>query len=204
MQNTNDPRLNLFGLVNRLVVLCYFTLLTVFLPLSSSVTFLFFDLFACIFLISLFRGRARFWFLVQPGFLFITAPGFEVLFTEIGVGFTYVTKYLRFAPDNIINYETIWIHLEDKGVLNWTGLFKSYPYLYLGSFPIQWAPLVLFNDPESLSFYFWQGAFSIICVIIPVVISKMNGGIRGDILFSIALFSLCLSLFISNLSLIQI
>ena len=70
--------------------------------LTPTQTFILIDFVLSIYLFSAFTGSLRYLFLIHPVFLLFSSYGFQIPYSEIGVGFTYVNTF-----EMLINPETL-------------------------------------------------------------------------------------------------
>ncbi|MCR4308136.1 MAG: hypothetical protein NUV80_06265 [Candidatus Berkelbacteria bacterium] len=138
-----------------------------------------------VYLISLFRGRLRFLFMIHPVFVFLSSFGFQIPFTEIGVGYTYLNTYKQFVDPTSLSWDIE--NLFDQIFRQDEGYF-GFSKVYVGTLPILWFPKFLFRAPADITVYFSLSIFTLFCTAIAVNVSLFHRVIRKDVLLVIALY----------------
>ena len=177
--------------VGRLVLLA--TAVFVILNQASSLgpfgTFVTLDAALALFLVSLFRGRARWWFLAHPVFVVLSAPAFEIPFDDIGTGYSYTGHFALFLdPDTL---QILWPELM-RHIFFVNGPFElrtvySLPIAYL------WPPVWLFGPDVTLTTpfvnYLSQGVSTMVYAAVGAVTALMLGGTPRSVLVTVTLMT---------------
>lgn len=168
------------------IVLCFFIIFPTAPLLGEVATFISLDLTLSIYLVSLFRSKYRFLFLIHPVFSLISSYGFEIPFTEIGVGFTYLSTFQSYVDPSTLALDVgkLWdaLFLEGQGNFG-IGL------IYVGALPILWLPSFLFADPSESAFYLSTGVFTLLYAAIAVSVGLFYQVMRRDVLLILGLCS---------------
>ena len=107
----------------------------------------------------LLKSKYSYLLLIHPLFLLSTFWGFEIPFTEIGVGFSFVGKFeMFFESDTAAGSELV-------GSLFGGNIFQTYNNYYLTSIPII-AIKALFQSFPDIGFYIWQNIFHLFSITI--------------------------------------
>ena len=153
--------------------------------LGSTSTFILLDTVLSIYLFSLFKSHWRFLFLIHPIFILFSSFGFEIPYSEIGVGFTYLETFATY-----VNPETMELNLNliiDKIIFG-GGAF-GFGKVYIGSIPIIYFPSLLFNNPPDITTYLSMSLFALLYTSIAVTIALYFQILSIRIVLFIALFS---------------
>lgn len=156
--------------------------------LGPIATFIGFDLILSVYLISLFRNKLSFLFLLHPLVALITSYGFEMPYTEIGVAFTYLDTFNRFVdPTSLtIDIDSLWSALLPEEAHEGTNY--GIGVVYVGVIPILWLPAYLFTNAPDIVIYLSLGVFTMLYAAISVSVALAFGVLRKDVLLIIALY----------------
>lgn len=111
------------------------------------------------YLSSLLKSKYSYLLLIHPLFLLSTFWGFEIPFTQIGVGFSFMGKFnMFFESDTGAGSELV-------GSLLGGNIFQTYSDFYLSSIPII-AIQALFENFPDIGFYIWQNIFHLFSITI--------------------------------------
>ncbi len=148
-------------------------------------TFIGLDVVLSAYLVALFRGKYRYLFLIHPVFMLVSSYGFEIPYSEIAVGYTYIHNLGRFIDPNTLSLDTdlvIQRILFDQGDFGFMGI-------YVGTMPILLLPQIVFDNAPDITIYFSMGVFTLLYAAIAVSLSLHFGVMRKKVLHVIALFS---------------
>ena len=133
-------------------------------------TFLVFDILLTFYLISFFKHKWKYLFLLHPLIIYLTSLGFEIRYEDIGVGYTYLNSYSFFI--DLSNYTSNSAELSESIFNIKNGLF-GFKNSYIGVLPFFLVPNLLFeNKLDGLTLYFSISNWTLICAIIATYFSK--------------------------------
>ena len=114
------------------------------------------------YLASILKSKYSYLLLIHPLFLLSTFWGFEIPFSEIGVGFSFIGKFNTFfESDTIAGSDLI-------GSFLGGNIFQTYSDFYLSSIPII-AIKTLFESFPDIGFYIWQNIFHLFSITIAAI-----------------------------------
>ncbi len=114
------------------------------------------------YLASILKSKYSYLLLIHPLFLLSTFWGFEIPFSEIGVGFTFIGKFnTLFESDSGAGS----VLAESFFGAN---IFQTYSMFYLSSVPII-AIKALFETFPDIGFYIWQNIFHLFSITIAAI-----------------------------------
>lgn len=169
------------------VLLC-FVIFQVASVLGPIATFIGLDIVLSVYITLLFRGKYRFLFLMHPVVALISSYGFEIPYTEIGVGFTYLNTF-----GTLVDITQLTV---DSDAL-WTALFSQQNdnsnfgigVVYIGIIPVLMLPAYLFADAPDIAIYLSMCVFTVLYAAIAVSVAISFDGLRKDVLLIVALYS---------------
>lgn len=113
-------------------------------------------------LISVLKSRYAYLLFIHPLFIFVNLQAFQIPFTEIGVGFSFIGKFdMFFDSENGGGNETMLALLSGN-------IFETYSDLYLSSLPIV-AIKVIFEKFPDIGYFVWLNVFHLFCITIAAV-----------------------------------
>lgn len=172
------------GLRTVLMVLAIIAVLQASIFLTPTITFILLDSVLAIYLASAFSGRLKYLFLIHPGFLLFSSYGFQIPFSEIGVGFTYLNTF-----NMMVNPETLGVNdMAGDFYQNKETIF-GFGKVYLGIIPIIWLPSFLFDDAPEIALYYSMGIFNLFYMALVVFISQTFKVLKSENLLIIVLYS---------------
>jgi len=140
------------------------------------------DLLFCGYLISIFKNKYRFLFMLHPVILAISSQLYTMPFLLTGDGEVWVE-----VIGNYLDIRTFEFHgnelISDHGLLTF---FKS---ASLGIVPIYAVPEFFFQNPEDAIYYLWQGTFHVFLSGLVVTLAQSWRVLERKYLFSVALFT---------------
>jgi len=155
--------------------------------IGPLITFFIFDLILSVYLLSIFFkcNAYKYLFFLHPFVVLISSFFFEIPFLDIGVSYTYTNTYHQYTDS--FTHSIIWSEL-------YHNIFQSegrFPIgkVYIGTIPTYYFPDLLFNNPPEIVYYLSQSAYSLLCVIPPVIVALYFRAINLKVLFPIALYS---------------
>lgn len=152
--------------------------------LTPTQTFILIDFVLSIYLFSAFTGSLRYLFLIHPVFLLFSSYGFQIPYSEIGVGFTYVNTFeMLINPETLTLDERAYEFYQDK-----TTVF-GFRTVYFGIIPIMWLPSYLYNEVPDITFYYSMGVFNLLYISFVVFVSQFFKVLKSENLLIIALFA---------------
>ena len=103
--------------------------------LGPFFTFLFLDMLLSVYLFTLFRGRWRKLFLIHPVVVYLTGFGFEIPYTEIGTGYTYIFTFDRYVDPFTLSVD--WKQaIFDIFLSQERASYYGFSSVYIGTIPI--------------------------------------------------------------------
>lgn len=114
------------------------------------------------YLASLLKSKYSYLLLIHPLFLLSTFWGFEIPFSEIGVGFSFMGKF------NLFFESDIGADTDLVGSFLGGNIFQTYSDFYLSSIPII-AIKVIFETFPDIGFYIWQNIFHLLSITIGAI-----------------------------------
>lgn len=154
--------------------------------LGMFFSFLFLDILLSAYLYSLFRGRLRALFLIHPLFVYISGFGFQIPYTEIGVGYTYIDTFDRFVDANSLMVD--WQELI-FAIFSVEERYYGFGKVYAGVLPVLWFPQFLFEDVPDIAVYYSLSLWTLLCTAIAVNVAMIHRVIRVEVLLIIALYA---------------
>jgi len=139
------------------------------------------DLLFCGYLVSLFKNKYKYFFLLHPVVLLVSSQLFTGSFLSAGDGLDYSSVVAN-------NFNTQDLSFNDNGsIANFTGvvLFKE---LSLGVFPTFIVPEFFFKNPAEEVYYLWQGTFHVFLSLIVVTLARLWRFLEEKYLFAMSLF----------------
>ena len=153
--------------------------------ISPTSLFILLDFALCIYIISLFKNRYKYLFLIHPIFLLISSYGFLIPFSEIGVGYTYMNTF-----SNVIDPDSLAFDNDALGdAYGDTRKIFGIGTLYFAILPIIWLPSALYIDPPEILLYYSMGFFNVLYVAFAVYISRLHKVLDDNKLLMIALYA---------------
>lgn len=114
------------------------------------------------YLASIIKSKYSFLLLIHPIFLLTTFWAFEIPFTEIGIGFSFIGKFERFFnTENENNSELATVFFSGS-------IFQTYSNLYLSSVPVISIKL-LFEKFPDIGFYIWLNIFHLFSITLAAI-----------------------------------
>lgn len=114
------------------------------------------------YLASILKSKYSYLLLIHPLFLLSTFWGFEIPFTQIGVGFSFMGKFNMFFESGTGT------GAELVGTFLAGNIFQTYSDFYLSSIPIV-AIKVLFDSFPDIGFYIWLNVFHLFSITIGAI-----------------------------------
>jgi len=151
--------------------------------LGPIATFILLDFVLSVYLVTLFCGRFRYFFLVHPLFVLISSYGFQVPYTDIGVGYTYINTFAEYIDPSTLTLDTDRIVQKmffSQGEIGYNGV-------YLGTIPILWLPKLLFDNAPDITVYLSISVFALFYAAIATSIALYLGIMRKEVLLVVAL-----------------
>lgn len=152
--------------------------------LTPTVTFILLDTILAIYLVSAFSGRLRYLFLIHPIFLLFSSYGFQLPFSDIGHGFTYLDTF-----NMVIDPDTLGINAGAGEYYRDKDSVFGFGKVYFGIIPIMWVPAFLFDEAPDVILYYSMGVFNLIYMALAVFISQLFKVLKSENLLIIALFA---------------
>jgi len=152
--------------------------------IAPQILFILFDFAFTFYLISIFRGKFRYLFLIHPVFVIISSFGFLIPFSEIGVGFTYMDKFAIFIDPSSMNIDSDAVALASED----TREIFGFATLYFSMLPIIWLPSFLYEDSPDILLYYSMSLFTIFYAALPSYISRVYQVLDNKTLLVIALY----------------
>lgn len=157
--------------------------LLIFTSLAESpyLAILVLDLLFCGYLVSLFKNKNKYFFLLHPFVLLVSSQLFTGSFLSAGDGLDYSSVIVN-------NFNTQDLSFNDEGLMSsYTGvtLFKQ---LSLGVFPVFVVPEFFFVNPAEEVYYLWQGTFHVFLSLIVITLARLWRILEEKYLFAMALF----------------
>lgn len=157
--------------------------------LGPTLTFLALDTVVALWLVSLFRARWRWAFLVHPVFVAASVPWFEISFNDIGTGYTYLGTFDLFVDRDTasVDWPRLIEHMfYNDGVFEWRSTYTlSLPYL--------WLPIRLFGPDVDVQWpqinYLSQNVSTVLYAAIGVVVARTLGRVPSALLLVVTLIS---------------
>lgn len=169
------------------IAVAFFCALTVSMrsSLGPVGTFLVLDLVLIVYMVTRFHSEFRYLFLIHPIFVLISSYGFQVPYTEIGVGYTYLDSFAEYVDPST--------SAVDIGLLVQQMLFAqgdlSFKGIYTGTIPILWLPHFLFDNAPDITVYLSLSVFTVLYAAIAVSVAMHHDVMREEVLLVIALIS---------------
>lgn len=174
----------LLGLRTVMMGLSIIAVLKASIFLTPTMTFILLDCVLAVYLASAFSGRLKYLFLIHPIFLLFSSFGFQIPFSEIGVGYTYLDTF-----NMLIDPETFGVNTGASQFYEDKQTIFGFGRVYFGIVPIIWAPFFLFEDAPDLIKYYSMGVFNLLYIVLFVFISQLYKVLRSENLLLIALYS---------------
>ena len=148
---------------------------------SPYVTIIVLDLLFCAYLVSLFKSKYRYLFLLHPFVLFASSQFYAIPFLSGGDGEAYagvVASYFN-TQDLSFHGDSLW------SIYTPLRFFK---YASLGVVPIYAVPEYFFNNPVDEVYCLWQGTFHVYLCVIVITLARAWNVLEAKYLFAIGLF----------------
>ncbi len=158
--------------------------LLIFTSLANSpyIAILVLDLLFCGYLVSLFKNKNKYFFLLHPVVLLVSSQLFTGSFLSAGDGLDYSSIVAN-------NFNTQDLSFIDEGIIaNYTGV-ELLKQLSLGVFPIFVVPEFFFDNPAEEVYYLWQGTFHVFLILIVITLARFWRILEEKYLFAMALFA---------------
>lgn len=153
--------------------------------LRPFLTFFLLDILLSVYLFSLFRGWLRSLFLIHPFVVYLLGLGFQVPFTEIGTGWTYLATFDQLIGEHSLAVdEAVW---QDKIFRTDIGHF-GFSGVYVGVLPVLLFPKFLFVDAPDITVYYSLALWTLLCTAIAVNVAIVCRVFRSNVLLIIALY----------------
>ena len=167
-----------------LLICSLFFIFYIYEALSPAVTFFLLDLVVCVYLVSLFTTRFKYLFLIHPFFILLSSYGFQIPFSEIGVGFTYMNTFSGLVdPANGISNDSLASAYEEKSQGFGVGV------VYVGILPIIGLPSILYETPPDITLYYSMSLFTVLYASIAAYVSQTFGILERRTLLVIILYA---------------
>jgi hypothetical protein len=172
------------GLRTVLMGLSIIAVLQASIFLTPTITFILLDCVLAIYLASAFSGRLKYLFLIHPIFLLFSSYGFQIPFSEIGVGYTYLNTFnMVVDPGSLgINAGAGEFYQDKKSIF-------GFGTVYFGIIPIIWAPSFLFDDAPDIVLYYSMGVFNLLYMVLVVFVSQFFKVLKSENLLLMALYA---------------
>lgn len=168
--------------------LLFFTIYILFISrnfINPEILFILFDLsFAC-YLISIFKGRLRYLFLIHPIFITISSFGFLIPFSEIGVGYVYMEKFNLIVNPNLAGIDTETV----EALSGDSRQIFGFATLYFSILPIIWLPSFLYEGPSDILLYYSMSLFTIFYSSLVAYVSRLFKVLDNKTLLVIVLYA---------------
>ena len=152
--------------------------------LTPTTMFILLDSVLAIYLVSAFSGRLRYLFLIHPVFLLFSSYGFQIPFSEIGVGYTYIDTFnMMVDPESLGISDGAGEFYQDKKTTFGFGA------VYFGILPIIWLPSFLFDDAPDVALYYSMGFFNVLYMVLVVFVSQFFKVLKSENLLIITLYA---------------
>jgi len=172
------------GLRTVLMGLSIVAVLQASILLSPTITFILLDCVLAIYLAFAFRGKLKYLFLVHPVFLLFSSYGFQIPFSEIGVGYSYLDTF-----GMVIDPQTLGVNAGFSEFYRDKQTIFGFGKVHFGIIPIIWLPSFLFDDVPDVVLYYSMGVFSLLYVVLVVFISQFYKVLKSENLLLIALYA---------------
>ena len=148
------------------------------------VTLFFLDFCLCVYLVSGFKYRFRFLFLLHPVILLVSSQLYLDDWLTSGDGNSIASVVSSYIDIGVVNPSPV--DFEEMQKMGFLGLFK---FASFGAVPTYIVPYTFFKLPVDTVYYVWQGVFHIILCSIAASVGKHFASIKDEYLFSIILFA---------------
>ncbi|MDA9023535.1 hypothetical protein N9E88_03895 [Gammaproteobacteria bacterium] len=146
--------------------------------LGPDLTFFLLNLSLSLYLVSSFQGKLKYFFLIQPIFVYLSSFGFEVPWREIGVGYAYTHMYELFTNQSGIDLAAINERLEMVESNSILGL----GVVYVGTIPQLLLTDLLFDYPSERAYYFSQSTVGLFYAAIAAFYGIITNNIKREVL----------------------
>lgn len=177
--------------INLNIRFLFIGLLSLFwLSISSEEPFLVLfclDICLCLYLVSCFKHRFRFLFLLHPIVLLLSGQLYEDDWLTSGDGNAIASVLSSYIDIGVAN--PLPVDLQKMGESGESGLLGLFKFASFGAVPTYIVPYTFFEHPVDAVYYVWQGVFHIILCSITVTLVKYFAIIKDEYLFSFILFA---------------
>ena len=142
------------------------------------------DVCLCLYLVSCFKYRFRFLFLLHPVVLFVSSQLYLDDWLTSGDGNAIAAVLSSYIDIGVAN--PLPVDLAEK---QGSGLLALFKFASFGAIPTYIVPYTFFKFPVDTVYYVWQGVFHIILCSITASVGKYFASIKDEYLFSFILFA---------------
>lgn len=146
--------------------------------LGPDLTFFLLNLSLSLYLVSSFQSKLKYFFLIQPIFIYLSSFGFDIPWREIGVGFAYTGMYELLTNQSGVDLAAI----NERLAMVESNSILGLGIVYVGAIPQLLLTDTLFDFPIERAYYLSQSTVGLFYAAIAAFYGIITNNIKREVL----------------------